>query len=191
MFNRQGHEVNGFTAIQFHTPDPNVAETERIFITMPFPKPPRAGSSTLQALWNELSGGPDWAPFWDTLLTDTTHSGELYDKHVSFSLNIDRSVGGVVVDIKPNGAGSASAGMGFNSLGKGVVSLTMNVNFGTQPPGYYAEFGGAYGTGWVGRFSIGWGLGTGVYGSVGFGVGWARSFGATPAGYTMFNWGGE
>jgi hypothetical protein len=67
----------------------------------------------------------------------------------------------------------------------------MNTNFGTEPQGVYGEVGGAYGTGFVGRFSIGWGLGTGVYGSVGFGVGWARSFGATSPGYTLFKWGGE
>ncbi len=72
------------------------------------------------------------------------------------------------------------------------TSVTVNANFGTQPQGFHAEMGGAYGTGLLGRFSVGWAPSTGAYGSVGFGFGWARSFGAAPGyGGYIYEWSGE
>ena len=191
MSDRQGRELNGFNIRQYATQDPNAAVTERVYISLP-PSflPPAAHPAFFQALWNAVNGGSDWEPFWDFLLNDTTDSGGLFDRHVSYSLNVNRSRGGGVIDIRPTGAGSISLGWG-DGVGQGELSLTMNANFGTQPTGLYGEFGGAYGTGFLARFSIGWAPGTGVYGSVGFGVGWARTFGATAPGYMLYNWGGE
>jgi RHS repeat-associated protein len=128
-----------------------------------------------------VTSGSSRDPFLEWLFTDSRgNSGAWLEKHVSRSINVNRNVGGGSLDFSSSGV-YLGGGVG---LGAGnEYSATVNLNFGTQPQGLYTELGGAYGTPFVYRFSFGWAPDTGLYGSIGFGLGYAKTGGLTLPGY--------